>query len=147
MTSKQRKFKDNIIAGDNGTQAAIKAGYSAKSARVSAHRNITNDNIKVEIDKAWGKLALKTEVTVAKIQAKHQALQALAMAKQDLATATANVIAEGRTVGAYIDTANVTNTAQVQELQQLTADEAQELRRLASIRLSAITNQSISKTA
>ena len=33
----------------NATQAAIKAGYSEKSARVAGHRLITNDNVAEEI--------------------------------------------------------------------------------------------------
>ncbi|MFA5359326.1 MAG: terminase small subunit [Patescibacteria group bacterium] len=67
LTLKQSKFKESILQGDNGTKAAIKAGYAVKSARVSAHRNITNHNIKAEIDKGIARIEAKTDVTIQEI--------------------------------------------------------------------------------
>lgn len=46
MTAKQLRFCDEFIKLGNGSQAAINAGYSKKSAREIASENLTKPNIK-----------------------------------------------------------------------------------------------------
>lgn len=46
LTKKQLLFAHYYMAGDNATQAAIKAGYSKKTARSQGHRLLTNVDIK-----------------------------------------------------------------------------------------------------
>jgi hypothetical protein len=65
LTVKQRKFKNLLPLCKSATEAAIKAGYSRKSARVSAHKNITEYNTKDYI------------------QAKRQDLEAKSMVKAE----------------------------------------------------------------
>lgn len=50
MTSKQKRFCDEYLIDCNATQAAIRAGYSPKVARVTAAKMLTNANIKSYID-------------------------------------------------------------------------------------------------
>ena len=45
LTDKQAKFVLEFLVDSNGTQAAIRAGYSVSGARVTAHRLLTNDAI------------------------------------------------------------------------------------------------------
>lgn len=42
LTPRQARFVDEYLVDANGTQAAIRAGYSASGARVAAHRLLTN---------------------------------------------------------------------------------------------------------
>lgn len=44
MTMKQRLFFKELLTGESGAESARKAGYSRKSARVSAHNNISKYN-------------------------------------------------------------------------------------------------------
>jgi len=46
LTVKQRTFAVEYIKDFNATQAAIRAGYSKKSAAVIGHENLTKPNIK-----------------------------------------------------------------------------------------------------
>lgn len=46
LTAKQQRFCDEYLIDLNATQAAIRAGYSARSARQIADRNMSNDDIK-----------------------------------------------------------------------------------------------------
>ena len=46
MTAKQRRFCDEYIISLNATQAAIKAGYSKKTAGVIGDENLKKPNIK-----------------------------------------------------------------------------------------------------
>ncbi len=45
LTPKQKVFCDEYIKTLNGTQAAIKAGYAKDSARITASKILTKDNI------------------------------------------------------------------------------------------------------
>lgn len=51
MTGKQQRFCDEYLIDQNGTQAAIRAGYSKKTANEQASRLLANVNIRAYIDK------------------------------------------------------------------------------------------------
>lgn len=46
LTAKQQRFVDEYLIDLNATQAAIRAGYSARSARQIADRNMSKDDVK-----------------------------------------------------------------------------------------------------
>lgn len=50
LTPKQRLFADEYIKSGNATDAAVKAGYSPKTARSIAQENLTKPDIKSYID-------------------------------------------------------------------------------------------------
>lgn len=50
MTVKQKKFADYYIELGNATQAAIKAGYSKKTARAIANETLTKPYVKAYIE-------------------------------------------------------------------------------------------------
>lgn len=50
MTAKQQRFCDEYLIDLNATQAAIRAGYSAKNARNIASENLAKPNIKKYIE-------------------------------------------------------------------------------------------------
>lgn len=59
LTPKQQKFADYYIETGNATEAAIKAGYSKKTARVIGQENLQKPAIKSYIDKRMKELADK----------------------------------------------------------------------------------------
>ena len=50
LTDKQKRFCDEYLVDLNGTQAAIRAGYSPRSARQIADKNMSNGDIRKYID-------------------------------------------------------------------------------------------------
>lgn len=50
LTEKQKRFADEYIQSGNATQAAIKAGYSQKTAKVAGYENLTKPYLKNYID-------------------------------------------------------------------------------------------------
>lgn len=65
LTPKQKAFVREYKAnGGNGTQAAIKAGYSEKTARKIAAENVTKPVIKEALEKEEKKLQEKYEYTI-----------------------------------------------------------------------------------
>ena len=68
LTPKQRAFIEQLPLNQwNGTQAAIAAGYSAKSAGVMAHRLLKNPAIAKELDRRTAEIVEKTDVTIAEV--------------------------------------------------------------------------------
>lgn len=63
MTPKQKLFCDEYLIDLNATQAAIRAGYSEKTARVIGQENLLKPAIKEYIDK---RMAEKEEALIAK---------------------------------------------------------------------------------
>jgi phage terminase small subunit len=63
MTAKQMRFCDEYLIDLNATQAAIRAGYSKKTATVIGAENLTKPYIREYIDK---RLAEKEDALVAK---------------------------------------------------------------------------------
>lgn len=57
LTEKQKKFADYYIELGNATQAAIKAGYSAKYANTNASKLLQNTTTKSYIDERMEQLA------------------------------------------------------------------------------------------
>lgn len=56
LTVKQQKFADEYIIGGNATEAAIKAGYSKKTARSVGAENLTKPYIMEYINKRLNEL-------------------------------------------------------------------------------------------
>lgn len=63
LNEKQLRFVDEYIIDLNATQAAIRAGYSKKTARSQAQRLLTNVDIQGAIAKAVEARSKRTEIT------------------------------------------------------------------------------------
>jgi len=63
LTPKQRAFVREYQLDLNGTQAAIRAGYSARTAAVQAHRMQRKANIRAAIEEGQAAAAKKAEIS------------------------------------------------------------------------------------
>ena len=63
LTPKQMRFVDEWLIDFNGKQAAIRAGYSAKTAEATAARLLRNVKVQAEIARRQKDLQRRTEVT------------------------------------------------------------------------------------
>ena len=62
LTPKQQRFVDEYLIDLNATQAAIRAGYSEKTARSIGQRLLTNVDIQKAIEDAQSKRAEQTQI-------------------------------------------------------------------------------------
>lgn len=69
LTPRQGRFVDEYMKSLNATQAAIKAGYSAKTADVQGPQLLRKTSVANELAKRQGRLAAKTEITKDRIVA------------------------------------------------------------------------------
>lgn len=63
LTAKQKRFVEEYLIDLNATQAAIRAGYSEKTARQIGEQNLSKLDIKSAIEEAQSKRAERTELT------------------------------------------------------------------------------------
>ena len=63
LTPKQQRFVDEYLIDLNATQAAIRSGYSEKTARKIGSENLTKLDIQEAIQEARSKLSERTEIT------------------------------------------------------------------------------------
>jgi len=67
LSYKQQRFIDEYMIDFNGTQAAIRAGYSPRTARHQAHQLVTDYRIQAELKARTAKLSEQASITVAEI--------------------------------------------------------------------------------
>jgi phage terminase small subunit len=67
LTDKQQRFVEEYLVDMNATQAAIRAGYSERTAGSIGHENLTKPEIKEAIEKAQRAIAETLGITVAKV--------------------------------------------------------------------------------
>lgn len=67
LTSKQERFCREYVIDLNGTQAAIRAGYSEDSARAIACENLTKPDIAARVAELMKERADKTDITAEKV--------------------------------------------------------------------------------
>lgn len=69
LTAKQQRFVDEYLVDLNATQAAIRAGYSEKTARSTGSENLTKPNIQAAITEGRRKQSKRTEITADRVLA------------------------------------------------------------------------------
>jgi len=62
LTPKQQRFVEEYLIDLNATQAAIRAGYSEKTAKEIGSENLTKPNIAKAIEEAQNKRAEQTQI-------------------------------------------------------------------------------------
>jgi phage terminase small subunit len=67
LTAKQERFCQEYVVDSNATQAAIRVGFSKKTANVQAARLLTNVNIRNRIKELQQELQMKTSVTAERV--------------------------------------------------------------------------------
>lgn len=65
LQPQQQRFVDEYLIDLNATQAAIRAGYSAKTAQVIGSENLRKPLIKAAIDQALSKRSQETQIDAA----------------------------------------------------------------------------------
>lgn len=88
FTPRQEAFVREYLVDLNATQAAIRAGYSKKTATEQASRLLTDVNVREAVDAKRERLAIKTEITVERVLEELWAI----------ATADANELIEHRRI-------------------------------------------------
>lgn len=74
LSPKQQRFCQEWVIDHNGTQAAIRAGYSVKSAKEQSARLLTKANIQKEIARLQESIATRNTITVDQLIAEFKSI-------------------------------------------------------------------------
>lgn len=123
LKGKQQRFVDEYLIDLNATQAAIRAGYSAKTARQIGEQNLTKFYIANAIKQAIDSRSTETGITAKKVLEDIELIKQHAMKKgydaqgnevmNNYPAALKACELQGKHVGAWIDKVEVTGAVQV----------------------------------
>ena len=107
MNPKQQKFVQEYLKDLNATQAAIRAGYSKKTAYSIGQRLLKNVEVKAAVQTGQKKAAERAEVSVEYVITKLRQLAEDAMADGDRTNAIRSLELLGKHVGAFAENINL----------------------------------------
>jgi len=103
ITPKRQRFVEEYMKDLNGTQAALRAGYSPKAAHVTACRLLKEANVQQSIAVRQAELSAKTGVTVEEIVGLLRVRGGLAEAAGQYAASIKSAELLGKTLGLFIE--------------------------------------------
>lgn len=101
LSARRAKFVDEFILDFNGSRAARAAGYAVSGARVTAHRLLTNANVKAAIALKTHELAIQYEFSKHAVVAEFKAAILLAQSQLDAQAMIKGWIEIARIMGFY----------------------------------------------
>jgi len=103
LTSKQERFVAEYLIDFNATQAAIRAGYSKKTATEQGSRLLTYVKIAAAIKAGQDRLAIQVERSAVEVLKDIQEIAKEARRDGDLKTALKGLEMEGKHLGMFTD--------------------------------------------
>ena len=110
MSPKQQRFAEEYLVDHNATQAAIRAGYSEKTAYSIGHENLKKPEIAAAIAAGEARLRRKTEVSIGSMTEEMRENRDLAVANGQAAAAQQASMGIAKLHGLLIDRAEVKTT-------------------------------------
>ena len=105
LTAKQARFKDEYLIDNNATQAAIRAGYSKKTAKSQGQRLLTNVDIKAAIKAGQKDIAKRNGLTIDDILDELEEARKIAKAEGKGAPMVAASMGKAKLLGLIVDKA------------------------------------------
>lgn len=98
LTPKQQRFVDEYLIDLNATQAAIRAGYSAKTARQIGEENLSKPDIMREIQAALKERQERTELSAVEVINDLRELRDMCMGRRPVKVSVKSKDDDGNTV-------------------------------------------------
>lgn len=64
LNSRQERFAQEYVKDFNSTQAAVRAGYAERSAKVTASRLLTNANVQARVEELANEVTERNNITI-----------------------------------------------------------------------------------
>ncbi|WP_414492385.1 terminase small subunit [Stenotrophomonas maltophilia] len=103
LTPKQQRFVSEYLKDHNGTQAAIRTGYSAKTAKQQGSRLLADPRIQAAVRAGQKKVAKKAEVTVDSLMAELEQARKLALKEKQASAAVTATMGKGKLAGLLVE--------------------------------------------
>ncbi len=103
LTPKQQRFVQEYLQDHNGTQAAIRTGYSAKTAKQQGSRLLADPRIQAAVRAGQKKVAKKAEVTVDSLMDELEQARKLALKEKQASAAVTATMGKGKLAGLLVE--------------------------------------------
>ncbi|MET3149137.1 UNVERIFIED_ORG: hypothetical protein ABIC77_000331 [Stenotrophomonas geniculata] len=103
LTPKQQRFVQEYLQDHNGTQAAVRAGYSESTARQQGSRLLTDARVVAAVRAGQKKVAKKAEVTVDTLMAELEQARKLALKEKQASAAVTATMGKGKLAGLLVE--------------------------------------------
>lgn len=137
LTQKRLRFIEEYVADFNATQAAIRAGYSPKTAYQTGHELLQEAHIAAAIAEKRAELARKAEITAESIARELDEARELAMREKQTSAAVSASMGKAKLMGLIVERhkhSGVLGTVDLSGVSDAELDEMERLRtRIAAI--------------
>lgn len=107
LTDKQSRFVKEYLIDSNATQAAIRAGYSEKTANEQGSRLLANVSVREAVNRGQEKKAEKLSITALDLVKEYEEVRNKAMESSQLAAANSAIAGKAKLLGLEIDKSEV----------------------------------------
>jgi phage terminase small subunit len=103
LTAKQQRFVDEYLIDLNATQAATRAGYSAKTAQQIGSRLLSNVVISTAVKKRLARASAVADLTLQSHLDTLNGLRDKAVSAEQFSAAVSAEVSRGKASGFYVD--------------------------------------------
>lgn len=130
LTPKQQRFVSEYLKDQNGTQAAIRTGYSAKTAKQQGSRLLADPRIQAAVRAGQKKVAKKAEVTVDSLMAELEQARKLALKEKQASAAVTATMGKGKLAGLLVEKHKHSGAVGTYDLKNLSDDDLDRLEQI-----------------
>lgn len=130
LTPKQQRFVQEYLKDQNGTKAAIRTGYSEKTAKQQGSRLLTDPRVQAAVKAGQQKVAKKAEVTVDSLMAELEQARKLALKEKQASAAVTATMGKGKLAGLLVEKHKHSGAIGTYNLKDLSDDDLDQLERI-----------------
>lgn len=130
LTPKQQRFVLEYLQDHNGTQAAIRTGYSAKTAKQQGSRLLADPRIQAAVRAGQKKVAKKAEVTVDSLMAELEEARKLALKEKQASAAVTATMGKGKLAGLLVEKHKHSGAISTYDMKNLSDDDLDRLEQI-----------------
>lgn len=130
LTSKQQRFVQEYVKDQNGTQAAIRTGYSEKTAKQQGSRLLADPRIKAAVRAGQKRVATRAAVTVESLMAELEQARALALREKQASAAVTATMGKGKLAGLLVEKHRHSGAVGTYDLKTLSDDDLNRLEQI-----------------
>jgi len=130
LTPKQQRFVLEYLQDHNGTRAAIRAGYSDKTAKQQGSRLLTDPRIQAAVRAGQQKVAKNAEVTVDSLMKELEEARKLALKEKQVSAAVNATMGKGKLAGLLVEKHKHSGAIGTYDLSKLSDNELDRLEQI-----------------
>ncbi|TWQ34015.1 terminase small subunit [Xanthomonas vasicola] len=130
LTHKQKRFVVEYLKDQNAAQAAIRTGYSEKTAKQQGSRLLTVPAITAAVRAGQKRVAAKAEVTVDSLMVELEQARRMALREKQASAAVTATLGKGKLAGLLVEKRHHTGAIGTYDLSKITDDELDRLEQI-----------------